>query len=216
MSMVSAESAMSDMTLLVAVLVAGASRRLGTSKQLLRIDGEPVLRRQCRVALAADVGAVVAVVGCQAVQCAEVIADLRVGVCVNTEWSEGMASSLRVAATAALERDTDGLLLLPCDQYRMTPLDPRALHAVWQQAGGACVSRYLDQTRPPAIIPADCYGRVRVLRGDTGARPILFDPQRARPLEVDSPRAAFDLDRPSDLMDYMAHQTPWISHPSAR
>ena len=39
--------------LLVVVLAAGASRRLGTSKQLFPIDGEPLLRRQCRCALRA-------------------------------------------------------------------------------------------------------------------------------------------------------------------
>jgi len=39
--------------LLVVVLAAGASRRLGTSKQLFPTDGEPLLRRQCRCALRA-------------------------------------------------------------------------------------------------------------------------------------------------------------------
>ena len=42
--------------LLVVVLAAGASRRLGTAKQLFPIDGEPLLRRQCRCALDAHIG----------------------------------------------------------------------------------------------------------------------------------------------------------------
>jgi CTP:molybdopterin cytidylyltransferase MocA len=184
----------------MAVLAAGASRRLGTSKQLLRIQGEPVLRRQCRVALASDVGAVAVVVGCYAAECAKVIADLAADVRVNNEWSEGMASSLRLAVTIARERETDGLLVLPCDQYRIIPDDLRALHDAWRQSGGApCVSRYHNQTGPPAIIPADCYSGVEHLRGDTGARAVLFDPRRAPPVEVDNPRAGFDIDLLSDL-----------------
>ena len=126
--------------------------------------GEELLRRQCRVALAADVGAVVVVVGCHAKPCAELIADLPVAVCENTEWSEGLASSLRCATCSAIECQTEGLLVLPCDQYCITEEDLWVLRDAWPQSqGAACVSRYYERTGPPAIIPADCYDNVRQL-----------------------------------------------------
>src|SRR4030081_1807105 len=86
--------------LVVAVLAAGASRRLGQAEQLVPIVGEPLLRRQCRCALSARVGEVVAILGCDEAQHRGVIADLPVDVRVNDEWEEGLAATLRCAVRA--------------------------------------------------------------------------------------------------------------------
>ncbi|MGQ0657203.1 MAG: NTP transferase domain-containing protein [Chromatiales bacterium] len=48
------------------LLAAGASRRLGTPKQLLTIDGEPLVRRAARAALATDPRQALAVLGAHA------------------------------------------------------------------------------------------------------------------------------------------------------
>jgi molybdenum cofactor cytidylyltransferase len=97
------ESALSP-DLLVVILAAGASRRLGSAKQLVRIGGEPLLRRQCRCALRARVGEVLVILGCDAEQHSRVIADMPVEVRVNDEWQEGIAATLRVAIGAAIVR----------------------------------------------------------------------------------------------------------------
>src|SRR5436189_3262943 len=102
--------------LLVAILAAGASRRLGQPKQLVLIDGEPMLRRQCRVALQARVGSVMAILGCHVERCSATIADLGVLTRVNEQWNEGLGSSLRTAAGAAIEMQAAGLLVLHGDQ----------------------------------------------------------------------------------------------------
>jgi CTP:molybdopterin cytidylyltransferase MocA len=103
--------------LVVAVVAAGASRRLGRAKQLVPVGGEPLLRRQCRCALSARVGEVVAILGCDEAQHRKVIVDLPVDVRVNDKWAEGLAATLRSAVRAAKERQA-ALLVLPCDQYR--------------------------------------------------------------------------------------------------
>ena len=161
--------------LVVAVLAAGASRRLGRAKQLVPIGGEPLLRRQCRCALNARVGEVVAILGCDAAQHREVIADLPVDVRVNDEWEEGLAATLRSAVRAAKERQA-ALLVLPCDQYRIVPDDLRALYEHWRWAPSiACVSRWGRYAGPPAILPIHYYDDVLRLRGDIGARSLLYD-----------------------------------------
>jgi CTP:molybdopterin cytidylyltransferase MocA len=83
--------------LLVVILAAGASHRLGRAKQLVSIGGEPLLRRQCRCALAARVGPVLVMLGWDADQHKRAIADLAVDVRVNDEWQEGIAATLRHA-----------------------------------------------------------------------------------------------------------------------
>jgi CTP:molybdopterin cytidylyltransferase MocA len=185
--------------LVVAVLAAGASRRLGRAKQLVPIGGEPLPRRQCRCALDARIGEVVAILGCDEAQHRAVIIDLPVEARVNNEWQEGLAATLRSAVRAAKERQA-ALLVLPCDQYRIMPADLRTLYNHWRWAPSiACVSRWGGYAGPPAILPIHYYDDVLRLRGDIGARSLLYDLHRPRPDEIPNPRAAFDLDSPEEM-----------------
>ena len=185
--------------LVVAVLAAGASRRLGRAKQLVPISGEPLLRRQCRCALSARVGEVMAILGCDEDRHREVIVDLPVDVRVNDEWEEGLAATLRSAVRAARERQA-ALLVLPCDQYRIIPDDLRTLYSHWRRTPSiACVSRWGRYAGPPAILPIHYYDHVLRLRGDIGARSLLYDRHRASPEEILNPRATFDLDSPEAM-----------------
>ncbi len=185
---------------LVAILAAGGSRRLGMPKQLVRIGGMPLVRRQCLVALAAEVGPVTVIVGSHGADVAAALSDLPIDICWNHEWQEGMASSLRRAVTAGRVSHAAALLVLACDQYRITACDLRHLRDEWRQGGGrACLSRAGEHLGPPAMLPSECYDQLLRLRGDTGARPVLFDPRRVPPLEVGNPRASFDIDHPDDV-----------------
>src|SRR5258705_6740445 len=185
--------------LVVAVLAAGASRRLGRAKQLVPIGGEPLLRRQCRCALSARVGEVLAILGCDEAQHREVTGDLPVDVRVSDEWEEGLAATLRSAVRVAKERQA-ALLVLPCDQYRIIPDDLRTLYSRWRRTPNiACVSRWGRYAGPPAILPFGYYDHALRLRGDVGARSLLYDIRRPHPDEIPNPRATFDLDLPEQM-----------------
>jgi len=200
---------MSRAELLVAVLAAGASRRLGRAKQQVLVGGEPLLRRQCRCALAADVGEVIVVVGCDATRHRALVADLPVEVVDNEEWTEGLASTLRVAARAAHRRRA-ALLVLPCDQYRIIPDDLRELHGRWRaDPSTPWMTTWDGFAGPPAILPVEYYKRVRQLHGDVGARSLLCGPDAPRAGTVVNPRAAFDLDSPADLRLAEGYSPRW-------
>ena len=49
--------------LLISILAAGNSRRLGQPKHLVRLSGEPLIRRQSRIAVEAKCGDVVVILG---------------------------------------------------------------------------------------------------------------------------------------------------------
>lgn len=189
----------SEPDLVVAVLAAGASRRLGRPKQLVTLDGEPLLRRQCRCALAAGLGDVTVILGYNAAQHRLAIQDLPVEVRVNGNWSQGLGATLRCAVRVAQLRRA-ALLVFPCDLYRVTAADLRELRNRWQQSpSNACVSRAGDHAGPPAILPVAYHERILALQGDVGARAILFQPAGPRPEEVVNPRAFFDLDCSDDV-----------------
>jgi molybdenum cofactor cytidylyltransferase len=191
--------------LLIAILAAGASRRLGQPKQLVDIGGEPLLRRQCRVALESAVAPVAVVLGCHADACAATIADLPVTIRVNHEWEEGLASSLREAVRAAVECGVGGLLILHADQYGVTAEDIKALNRAWADAGGmtACRARHGEYAGPPAILPSGCFSRLLQVRGDEGARQVLSpQPGTRSPIDVPMAAAADDLDVPEQLISF--------------
>jgi molybdenum cofactor cytidylyltransferase len=185
---------MADPQILVAILAAGASRRLGQPKQLVMIDGEPLIRRQCRVCLDASIGPVAIILGCCDDDCAQTVADLPIEICDNFEWREGMAASLRCAAELARVRGIGALLLLHCDQYRVTSDDLRTLHAAWTALPHRpCVSRWDAFSGPPVIVPARYYNDILDLHGDRGAREVIYHAQLA-PQELAMANAQYDLD----------------------
>jgi molybdenum cofactor cytidylyltransferase len=187
--------------LTIAILAAGASRRLGQPKQLVNIDGEPLLRRSCKAALSANIGSVAVILGFQEEACRAAIAGLPVTIQSNETWEEGIGSSIRVAADAAARASSAALLILQCDQYRITTADLQALHAAWAATDGSIAfrARHGDYSGPPVILPSACFGRARQLQGDQGARKLLESLGRNALMEIDLPNAAFDLDSPAQL-----------------
>jgi molybdenum cofactor cytidylyltransferase len=186
---------------LIAVLAAGASRRLGQPKQLVPVGGEPLLRRQCRIAIESQIGPVVAVLGCYADTCALAISGLQQAVRRNDSWEEGIASSIREATRAAVELNSAGLLILHCDHYRVSALDLQSLHTAWSETGrsNVCRARHGDYVGPPVIFPAGCFSELLTLQGDKGARGIISVIGSNSLVDVEMPNAIYDLDLPEHL-----------------
>lgn len=172
------------------LLAAGASRRLGTPKQLVRIGAETLLERTVRIALEAGLTPVYGVV--PADLSIEPIPTGMIRV-VNHAADEGMASSIRaglqayVAETATIS----GAIILACDQPAVTAQHLRELA---KGAGVVVASSYSGRKGIPAYFPSNVFGALLALRGDLGARDLLQD-ARAIPL----PFGELDVDTIEDL-----------------
>jgi len=182
----------------VLVLAAGSSKRLGRSKQLIEIDGEPLLRRVARFALSTDPQDCVVVLGHDAARIATALHGLALRRLSIDDFGSGMAASLR-AGIAALDSNCAGVLIVLTDQPALTSDHLAALCATWRVAPERAVaSAYAGVLGVPALLPRAWFADLIALRGDTGARDLL----RARRGDVSAIRAkelARDLDTPADI-----------------
>src|ERR1700761_2047352 len=104
------------------ILAAGASKRMGRPKQLLPWRGQTLLRHACETALATSLRPIVVVLGCEGEACERELAGRGVRHVLNSEWSNGMSTSV-ASGISALERcepQASGALLMLVDQPDLT------------------------------------------------------------------------------------------------
>lgn len=169
------------MSVALAVLAAGASTRMAPrKKQLVELDGEPLVRRAARLAAASRASHVAVVLGAYADEIAPALAGLAVVRLDNPSWAEGMASSVRAAAAWAATTDATALLLCVCDQPAVTTAHLDALITAHDadtahdaREARTIGSSYDGAVGVPAIIPRARWPELLALRGDRGARALL-------------------------------------------
>lgn len=180
------------------LLAAGASSRLGRPKQLLEIEGEPLLRRAARALLASEPFELVIVLGHDAERIGAVLDGLPIRRAFAADHAEGMSAALR-AGIAALDARCAGALVALTDQPALEASHLLALRDAWRNAPQRAVaSRYAGVAGVPALLPHAWFADLLALRGDTGARALL----RARGSEVtllEAPTLALDIDLPRHL-----------------
>jgi molybdenum cofactor cytidylyltransferase len=159
------------MAVAAVVLAAGGSKRLGEPKQLVRLGPETLLERAVRVARESGCSPVVVVLGADHVRVLEnsVLGDA-VSV-INYQWEQGMASSIRlgVRTLESVAKDTEGVLLMTCDQPAVTAkhLSQLMLRAEVK------ASRYMGKNGVPVFFPAEYFHSLMELTGDAGAGKLL-------------------------------------------
>lgn len=180
------------------ILAAGASKRLGQPKQLIRIQGESLLRRTARFAVQAGCSRVWVVLGYAPDQMRPELGGLPVQMLINAGWSQGMASSLRAGISAA-QVSADAVLLLVCDQVRLTADHLRTLlERHRERHAPITASEYGGRAGVPAIFSARLYPELMQIEEDRGARAVI-ERHGAETEMVPWPDGALDLDTPEQL-----------------
>lgn len=181
----------------IVVLAAGASARLGQPKQLLRRDGETLVRRAARLALETGPGDALVVLGCAADAVFSEIADLPLRRVDCAAWQRGLGASLR-AGIDALSSACAGVLVVLCDQPRLDARHLHALCAAWRKAPERGVaSFYAHRPGVPALLPRAWFAALDAT-SDRGMRDLLRGGGE-RLITVANEALALDADRPVDL-----------------
>ena len=182
------------------VLAAGGAQRMGRSKQLLELEGEPLVRRAARTALAAGLAPVVVVVGAEAEAVSAALEGLMVQIAPNPAWAAGQSTSLH-AGLAALPQSCGATIFLLADQ----PFAPRELLSSLRElhaqslpalAAPMCGGRRAN----PALFDRRTFSALRLIQGDSGGR-VLFGQSSRFPVAwlpwLDE-RLLMDVDTPED------------------
>jgi len=180
------------------VLAAGASRRFGGTKQLAPLGGRPLLDH----AVAAQCGVpaierVVVVLGARAGEVRREV-DLHGAEPVVCEgWAEGQAASLR--AGLAEMAGAEAVIVTLGDQPGVTPQVIAMVVDCVDAPEPAARAVYHGRPGHPVLLKRELFPRLRELRGDVGALPVLA---RARVKEVEAGALCdpADVDTPEDLV----------------
>lgn len=187
----------------ILLLAAGASLRMGTSKQLLVVDGEPLLLRSVHAALDAS-SDVTVVLGANAHAHRFVLRDLPIRVVDHSGWELGMGSSLKAGlkAIVATKPSATEVIVMLCDQPKV---DSAHLKAILREASRSdqeiIASRYHNTLGVPALFKASVFSELLALGDEAGASKLIRShPEKVK--AVDFPDGAIDLDTPDDVTRY--------------
>ncbi len=190
-------------SLCAVLLAAGTSRRFGGDNKLLTdIGGMPLVRRVAEQLLSSRVAGVIVVTGFEGDKVRGSLAGLDIQLVENTDYADGLGSSLR-CGVAALPKGVAGAMIVLADMPGITTaLIDRLIGAFEQEACAKIVfpTGKNGAQGNPVIWPRRFFKQIQSLKGDTGAKPLIaVHTQHTIGVRVDDDHALHDIDAPGDL-----------------
>jgi molybdenum cofactor cytidylyltransferase len=197
----------SNREIAILLLAAGSSSRLGRSKQLVSIKGQPLLLKSINAAIESGIKNIIVVLGANEQEHHQVIKDARVHVVVNTDWKKGMGNSLKAGLSYLLQQTpkAEAVITMVCDQPLITSDQLKKLIAEYESSRSAIVaSFYQGVAGVPVLFDRTLFPELLLLADDAGAKKILQQHRELIQL-VPFPGGEIDIDTEDDLRKYLMH-----------
>ncbi len=203
------------------ILAAGSSSRMGAGrhKLLLPLGGRPVLAHAIEATLASQARPVVVVLGHQIAQVRDQIAPYLnhpdVFSIENTDYLQGMSTSLRAGIQALIDRESTagpsarslaGVLIVLGDQPLMTARILDTLIASKHATGKRILIPFYNGERGnPALFDASLFPELLEISGDGGARSVIeHHRSEVAHIELGASMASYDVDTWDAYQEVMA------------
>ena len=190
----------------IIILAAGASRRMGTPKQLLKIDNQTLIERAITITQALDNQQTVVVLGANAAKINPyIIRQKKVNFIVNKDWAQGMGTTLKAGLEFFLAREetVEAVIVMVCDQPYLTTEKLRQLIDAHQQTKAAIIAtEYNGIKGVPALFSSTLFPKLLELNKDEGARKIIKK-YKGKIVTIDFPEGIIDLDTPAAYQTFL-------------
>jgi len=195
------------MTIAGLVLAAGASRRMGSCKALLKYQSETFLDLLCQALHSGGCSPVAAVVSNPTDSIVKECKLENVELVINPDPSGGQISSVRSALPSL--GNVEGLLIVLVDQ---ACLEPQTISRVRRGLGkhSLVVARYGNQPGHPSCFSRDLFSDLQSSPADKGARAVVareLAAGRAGYIDVDDPGIIRNLNTPADFQAFLKRPT---------
>lgn len=204
---------MSTVSIATIVLAAGEASRYGLPKQLLQLEGVPMVRRAALAAIEAGTRVVVAT-GAHRTEVEACLDGLDLVCNFNASWREGMGRSIAHGIGHVLREvpRASACIVMLADQPHITARDLRRFVAAANAGSHRIIAaRYAGITGAPCLFPRKYFKELAALSGDRGAR-MLIRHHADCVDELPVPHAALDIDTAEDYARYAQMPAPVAPH----
>jgi molybdenum cofactor cytidylyltransferase len=160
----------------ILLLAAGSSSRMGQSKQLLLVNGKPLLQKTVEELIAADTGDVIVVLGSNTEAHKKVIADYPIQVIENADWQKGMGSSIRAGINYISNQlpGSQAIIISVCDQPHLSSTYIKDLIRTYTNNKKSIVaSAYKNTIGVPVLFDQSHFEALSRIQDKEGAKKIL-------------------------------------------
>ncbi|MFM9840554.1 MAG: NTP transferase domain-containing protein [Cyclobacteriaceae bacterium] len=200
----------------VLLLAAGSSSRLGRSKQLISINGEPLLLKSVNAAISSGIKNIIVVLGANENEHRRLIEKLPVEIIFNPTWQKGMGNSLKVGLSHLLKKDTNliGVITMVCDQPMITASHLIKLIERFKETKSSIVaSFYSGSAGVPALFEKSLFEMMLSINDEHGAKKIINQYPDLVSV-VDFPEGEIDIDTEEDLKRFI--ENPLSTSPRSK
>ena len=190
----------------IIILAAGASKRMGTPKQLLTYQGCSLLRHTIESAIASVCQPVVVVLGANAQQIGSEVNQPLVRVVENPDWNRGIGSSIRsgILSLATCSETIEAAVITVCDQPFLSPEIINHLVAAYHSTEQPIVAcQYAGTLGVPALFNHIFFSELSALK-ETGGAKHLIKKHFQEVFPIPFPLGAIDIDTPKDYQQLKA------------
>lgn len=181
------------------ILAAGESRRMGTPKAFLPLDGTTFLGEVLRAAEAASLAPIILVTNCDLQPRMEEAAP-RARVLINPDPGRGQLSSLRIGIAGLMESKATGAVVFLLDHPGSLGNRVKILlRSAAQNAEKIHIAAWKGQPGHPMYLPRDAWHGLLEWDGPEGARGYLRSrPELVELVETEAPETIRDIDTPEE------------------